>query len=112
MYSTIKSTKGVRYMRNGKLIKTIDVPEDVMELLKDHATVEEAHEKTDKSCIFCGEPGNRERFLNGRIIYLCEKDYYDKTTGKTVQRLHEIEGAKDAVEEGKEQESSGDEHQD
>ncbi len=100
MYKVIEGTRGKRYMHNGKLVKTSDVPEDIIEQLKDRATVEEEHEKVNKSCIFCGMHGNFPRLVNNRTIYLCSQDYYDRTIGQCAQKLNQ--GEKQDVEKGEE----------
>lgn len=92
MYKTIDSVRGKRYLHNGRLVKKADVPEDILLELEDHATVEEAHERTDKSCVFCGAESNFSRFINLKTIYMCGNDYYAKTVGEIVQRLNQLEG--------------------
>ena len=81
-------------MRDGKLVKTADVPEDVIEKLKDHASVQESHEIVDKSCLFCGVQSKYGRLVNLKTIYLCEEHYYDKSIGQIVQKINQIDKEK------------------
>lgn len=39
-------------------------------------------------CIFTGEVGNRQRFLNGKTIWLSDEAYEGHTTGEIVQQLN------------------------
>lgn len=84
-----------RYRYNGRLVSVSDVPEDILELLKNQPTVEVLEDKIDPVCIFCGSLARYSRFINLKTIPLCGQDYYDKSTGKIAQKLHELEGVVD-----------------
>lgn len=90
-YRAITGPRGTRYLYKGKLIKTADVPADIMEQLKDHASAEVATEPQPKACIFCGAYGRFTRFVNLQTIYLCEEHYYSESIGKIVHKLKESE---------------------
>lgn len=56
-------------------------------------TPEEARPDLPKVCIFDGAPGEFQRTVNGQIVYLCNQDYYGKTTGEIAQHLRELDVA-------------------
>lgn len=46
-------------------------------------------EKSQKICIFCGEPGTCTKYVYLQTVYLCDEDYHSKTTGEVGQYLRE-----------------------
>lgn len=91
MYKKITSKMGDRYTKDGRIIKTADVPEDVIEQLKDHASVEEVQEKQDTRCIFCNVPTKLSRYLNQETIAVCQEHYQTKTVGQTVKQFNTVQ---------------------
>lgn len=52
--------------------------------------VEESKVEASKDCIFCGSESKRRKFVNLKIVHLCEEDYLTKTTGEIAERIREI----------------------
>lgn len=91
-YKVIQGSHGPRYMKDGKFVKKVDIPADILVKLDvgmQEITPEEP--KTEKVCAICGQFGKMEKFLNGKAIVLCEDHYYSNTTGKLVQLIREKE---------------------
>lgn len=85
-YKLIKSSKGTRYMKDGKFVAKDKVPISVLERLGKEEQI-----STSKDCIFCGVPSKLTRLLNSQPLYLCNEHYYDSnvTLGKIAQRVRE-----------------------
>lgn len=96
MYKTFKAKGGsIRYMLDGRLVKKSSIPADVLIKLNVGMEVDEKPvEKKELTCIFCDAPTRITRFLNMQSIAVCEEHYYSKNVGQTVQRLNQINGAK------------------
>lgn len=45
----------------------------------------------ERVCIFTGEKATRQRFLNGKTIWLTEEAYEGHTTGEIVEQLNKVE---------------------
>lgn len=45
----------------------------------------------ERVCIFTGERGDRQRFLNGKIVWLSDEAYEKYTTGEIVEQLNRME---------------------
>lgn len=86
-YKLIKSSKGTRYMKDGKFIKITDIPEDVLQRLHDKQEVD-----TSRDCIFCGAPGTKQRMAYPRLVDLCDEHYYSKNISNVIVRAKEIYG--------------------
>lgn len=46
--------------------------------------------KTEKICIFCGQPGDCSKFVHAQMVYLCNDDYQNKTTGEVGAKVKEM----------------------
>lgn len=86
MYRIVRGSKGVRYMKDGKLIAKAKVPAGVLEEL-DKAEVAENKSKAIKACLFCGSAGRFQRFVNLTNVDLCEDDYWNQNVGKIAEKL-------------------------
>lgn len=87
--------KGIKnstaYKKDKRFVKTVDVPVEVVELLKTQDEVDDSMLNTSakfRKCIFCGEHSKNERFINGRTVYLCDDDYYSKNIGQIAEKLN------------------------
>ncbi len=84
-----------RYMKDKRFIKAEDVPESVMAMFNEETEPAEMSTGQDslrnKVCIFCGEPTNWSRYINGQIVYNCEEHYYSMSIGKIAQKIREIQ---------------------
>lgn len=80
-YKVFHTKTGPRYMKDGKFVKVSDVPLAMMGQLATGA-------KT-RSCLFCGEPGTKQRLVTGQSVDLCEQHYYATNIGRIVQQLRE-----------------------
>lgn len=56
----------------------------------DEAQAQLEQEPESKDCVFGDGPGNRRKFLNGKIVRLCEEDWQTKTTGEIVGQLNQL----------------------
>ncbi len=65
-------------------------PGDLPRQTIDENTANDAELAQDKSCIFCGEPGTRTRYINMATANLCEDDYQTHTTGEIAAQMREI----------------------
>lgn len=65
-------------------------PGDLPRQTVDGSAPAEANLTQDKSCIFCGEPGIRTRFINLATAHLCEDDYQNHTTGKIAAQMQKV----------------------
>lgn len=79
------------YFKDGKMISVKDIPEDIVDKLPLNGEYEEKEvvAPTVRKCIFCGNHATESRFVDLQTIYLCEEDYYSKTTGKITEKLRE-----------------------
>jgi len=83
-YKMINGPKGtVRYMLDGRMVKAVSVPEDIMARL--HTTPTEA--TSDRLCVFCGAPSKYSRLVNLQTVYICNEHYYDKTIGQVAEQI-------------------------
>ena len=83
-YKLIKSSKGTRYLKDGKLISVKNIPEDVLRGL------ETENEVKDKRCLFCDRPATKFRLFQLQPVDLCDEDYMTKTLGKIAQKLRDV----------------------
>lgn len=84
-YKRFKVHNSYRYMKAGSgFISVKDVPQSVIDSFTDDKPV-----VSDKKCVFCGEVSKLTRIVNLQTVYLCDKDYYDKSIGKIAQKLQE-----------------------
>ncbi len=84
---------GVRYMKDGKLIKATAVPQHLLQILKPGDTLDtEATPPSPpaKICIYCGHYAKMSRMVNMQTVYLCDEHYYDKNIGQIAGRLKEL----------------------
>ena len=103
-YKRVDTANGrIMYFKNGKMISGDDVPTSIKLNLEDGAVftvdspVETVDETTssegqlaqDKTCVFCGEPSDTAKFVNGQTVLLCSKDYASHTTGEIVAFLRD-----------------------
>ena len=94
MYKKSKGPRGrFLYFKDGKMVSPKSIPEDVLAKLNDHVTVEPPKEKPQRTCIFCGEPGTEESFIDLQTIYLCQEHYLNKTKGEIAHKLRSQLGA-------------------
>lgn len=49
--------------------------------------------RPERNCLFCGEQGTRSKFVYLQMVYLCENDYHNKTTGEVGQKIKELSSA-------------------
>lgn len=94
----------ILYQRNNKTVSPKLVPQEIKDseiwggtIILDEENdrqeekriIERAIKETSgKECLFCGQDANRERFVNLRMVYLCEKDYLNNTVGKIASFLN------------------------
>lgn len=87
-YRKIDGKTGVKYWKDGKFVKKSDVPSDVYQQLENNPEYEV---RADKPCLFCGEPGTKQRYINMLMIDLCDEHYFNTNIGQTAQKLREGE---------------------
>lgn len=78
------------YRRDGRICKTIEVPVNVVELLKTQEEVDDEGLPESpglRPCIFCGEHSKLQRMLNSQTVYLCNEHYYSKTIGQVAEKI-------------------------
>jgi hypothetical protein len=71
-----RQLKNGRWWKDGKFVKESDVPEAEKSIAK-------------RQCPFCGEHGDRQRLINGMMVYLDDGCYYSQTYGSIVGKLRE-----------------------
>lgn len=71
-----------------KAVEATDASQASVEEVNPPEAPVEAPERDLKACIFCGEHGRYQRFVNLTYVWLCESDYQDKNIGKIVQKLN------------------------
>lgn len=84
--------KGKRYMRDGKLVKKAEVPDNILNN-ESETFEEETIQKVEKKCIFCGAHSNLQRFVNMQTVVVCDEHYYSETMGRVAQKLKETQNA-------------------
>jgi hypothetical protein len=103
-YKLVVSAKGRKmYYRNGKMCSPSEVPAGILNNLEngmeistgsaqtlDESTQEQAQSIENKTCLFCGEEGDKIRFVNLQNVRLCSKDYDSHTTGEIVAKMREV----------------------
>lgn len=62
-----------------------------VQTVDDQANNRPKSKKDKKECIFCGEPGDRTRFVNLQTIDLCDEDYNSHTTGEIAAQVREAQ---------------------
>ncbi len=111
-YKRVKSGKTFRYMANmdddtrWRLVPFVGVPENIKQKLNrmdygevyddnpsDTAAAEKVVQQQGKTCVFCGEPGTRRKFVFLQTVFLCEEHWNNKTTGEVGQRIKELQHA-------------------
>lgn len=98
------------YFKNGKMVSLDQIPVDILPRLEDGvelqmgSPVEEAETVDDtidnevkltksedrKTCIFCGEPSTRIRYINQQNAKLCDEDYNNNTTGEIAAQMNRV----------------------
>lgn len=90
--SIYKQSKGPRgrwlYFRNGKMISKNDIPEHILAGMEPEKPVSDQAPEF-RRCLFCAQPATEEKWLNGRLNYLCLDDYQTKTTGELAEKVKE-----------------------
>lgn len=102
------------YFKNGKMVGKAEIPLSVLNMLEpgvelkmpspgesedSEETIDDAPDTTLKlgkcedrtTCIFCGEPADKVRYINGQNVKLCSKDYDSHTTGEIAAQMREVE---------------------
>lgn len=104
------------YFMNGKMVGKDKIPVSIFNMLEPGVelklpspgetdesepteTVDDAPDTTLKlgksedrtTCIFCGEPATKIRFVNGQNVKLCVEDYDNHTTGEIAAQMREVE---------------------
>lgn len=96
-YKKIQNSAGrTMYYRDNKLVKTAEVPIYILEskIFGEPIEVAEMPDTTrpERNCIFCGQDGKYSKFIHGQVVYLCEEDYINKTTGQVGGKVKENYG--------------------
>lgn len=91
IYKVIETKNSVKYWKDNRFVKKDDVPEAIIEALKLEPTIDDQNLPEvliDKSCVFCGLHAKYSRRINNQTVYICELDYYDKTTGQILAQFN------------------------
>lgn len=73
----------------GKLVKTTDVPSNIVDLLEHQDSIDDANLKLQspyRKCIFDGEYTKLYRMVNQQTLYVCEEHYQTMTIGQLAQQ--------------------------
>ncbi len=97
-WKTWKLGKTSIYRKDGRPLKAIDVPPEIVERLRrepefdteSNVPIVKPEPVVDRSCIFCGAYSKNAKLINGQSIYTCEEHYYSESTGKILQRWNEV----------------------
>jgi hypothetical protein len=89
-----------RYMYQRKFIAATKVPFEIKAVLDRPRPDEEPPQpapqsqgpKQERKCIFCGAHARFTKFVNLQTVYVCDDDYYDKSTGKIAEQLSKAKG--------------------
>lgn len=113
-YKHVKAANGRdMYYMNGKMVKQVEIPLSVQNMLEpgvelilpsagegdDAETVDQTpvnspllgKSEDRTTCIFCGEPATRIRFVNLQNAKLCEEHYSNHTTGEIAAQMREVD---------------------
>lgn len=78
------------FWRDKRPVKTTEVPSNIVDLLEHQPEVDDELLKLEspyRRCVFDGEYTKLSRVVNQQTIYICEKDFYDKTIGQIAQQV-------------------------
>lgn len=103
MYEKKTDKRGrVLYFKDKKMVSVNSIPEDAAIIDRDFGLTIDHTSQTDKvelgatnlptedrTCIFTGEPGTHQRYVNGQLVWLNEEMYATKTLGEVAQQLRE-----------------------
>ena len=87
-----KGAEGFRYTKNGLMTKESRVPHEVMEKFAYTPTVEYDDAPERRRCLACDAPQKRQRYLNTKLVDLCEYHYQHLRLGQIAElvRLQEV----------------------
>lgn len=93
MYEKKVSKNGrTMYFQAGKLISAKQIPTDILAGLENQEQPIQDDVPNPDECIWCGSYADSGRFMNGKVVRMCQTHYATMTTGETAQRLREIDG--------------------
>lgn len=116
-YKYVEAANGrTMYYRNGKMVKQSEIPLSIQNMLEpgvelklpspgedDNAEPDQTVDQDSvnspilgksedrTTCIFCGEPATRIRFVNLQNAKLCDNDYSNHTTGEIAAQMREVD---------------------
>jgi hypothetical protein len=99
-YKMITSSRGDRYIKDGRLIKKADVPEHILDQLKAGENLEqpktevvdtlEERRQQDRNCLFCSAYTTWKRHVNSQEVPICETHFFEMNVGQIAQKLAEV----------------------
>lgn len=91
IYKAIETKSGLKYWKDNRFIKRDNIPDSILSILKPGENIDDANLPAvliDTSCVFCGDHAKYNKRINGQTVYICEMDYYDKTTGQMLAQFN------------------------
>jgi hypothetical protein len=99
-----RNNTSFQYMKDGKFIKGELVPDNIKAVLQPGMVVSDSVEGVipqqtvanwtpnntdlDRVCLICGQPKERQRFVNMHMVALCDEHYQTMSLGKIAQHLN------------------------
>lgn len=81
-YRAVITKTGTRYMRDGKFVSAGEVPEAIRRGVHSGVKV--------RTCLFCGQPATKQRYVYPQSVDLCDDHYYAETIGRIAHQLKEL----------------------
>lgn len=91
-YKKVETKNGrTMYYKDGKLCSKKEYEANAVREPKEEPSVEQKLKASEsRRCIFCNGPGTKTKWINGKVIRLCEGDYLEHTTGEIAAQMREV----------------------
>lgn len=91
MYTKLIAKNGKEmFYKDGKLVKRSEYESNTQTV--DEIVDERPQLTQTKPCLFCNQPMEYNRFVNGTVVDLCQQHYELSTTGEIAERLNKLKG--------------------
>ena len=93
-YARIPHGESFRYTKNGLITKESRVPHEVMEKFAYAPTIDYDDAPERRRCIACDAPQKRQRYLDTKLVDLCEYHYQHLRLGQIAELVRLIKETK------------------
>lgn len=90
-YNNAAGDTGFRYTKNSLITKESRVPHEVIDKFAFTPEVEYDDMPERRRCLFCDAPQNKQRYLNGSLVDLCEWHYQNARLGQIAAQVKLVE---------------------